>query len=82
MIEQGQILGSPTLMTSVLSQIYQAAYEKGYAEKDTVSFYEILRGMAGLEEREGIPAFPIAAFGSDPLMRILWKHRPRATSWV
>lgn len=58
MIEQGQLLGSPTLMTSVLSQIYQAAYEKGYAEKDTVSFYEILRGMAGLEEREGIDDVP------------------------
>ena len=58
MIEQGQILGSPTLMTSVLSQIYQAAYEKGYAEKDTVSFYEIMRGMAGLDEREGIDDVP------------------------
>jgi 3-hydroxyisobutyrate dehydrogenase-like beta-hydroxyacid dehydrogenase len=54
MIEMGQRIGSPTLLTSVLSQLMQAAYEKGYAEKDTVAFYEILRGMAGLEERRGI----------------------------
>jgi hypothetical protein len=46
------------LMTSLMSQCLQAAYEKGYAEKDTVSFYEILRGMAGLEERIGIDNEP------------------------
>jgi hypothetical protein len=38
------------------------AYEKGYAEKDTVSFIEVLRGMAGLEERQGIDDEPF------------WKH--------
>ena len=58
MLEQGQILGSPMLVTSAISQCYQAAFEKGYSEKDTVSFYEILRGMAGLEEREGIDDVP------------------------
>ena len=58
MLEQGQILGAPMLMTSVMSQCLQAALEKGYAEKDTVAFYEILRGMAGLEEREGIDDVP------------------------
>ena len=58
MLEQGQILGAPMLLTSVISQCYQAALEKGYSEKDTVSFYEILRGMAGLEEREGIDDVP------------------------
>ena len=46
------------LVTSAISQCYQAAFEKGYSEKDTVSFYEILRGMAGLEEREGIDDVP------------------------
>lgn len=58
MIELGQKLGSPMLVTSLMSQCLQAAYEKGYAEKDTVSFYEILRGMAGLEERIGIDNEP------------------------
>ncbi len=58
MIELGQKIGSPTLLTSTLSQVMQAGYEKGYAEKDTVAFYEILRGMAGLEEREGIDDVP------------------------
>ena len=51
MIEQGQRLGAPMLMTSLWSQILQMAYEKGYGEKDTVSFIEILRSMAGLPER-------------------------------
>lgn len=58
MLEQGQRLGSPMLLTSVMQQVLQAAYEKGYGEKDTVSFFEILRGMAGLEEREGIDDVP------------------------
>jgi len=46
------------MMIQVYSQIMQAALEKGYAEKDTVAFYEIMRGMAGLEEREGIDDVP------------------------
>jgi 3-hydroxyisobutyrate dehydrogenase-like beta-hydroxyacid dehydrogenase len=58
MIEMGQKIGAPTLLTSTLSQVMQAALEKGYAEKDTVAFYEILRGMAGLEERRGIDDVP------------------------
>lgn len=58
MLEQGQRLGAPMLMTSVMSQVLQAAYEKGYGEKDTVAFIEILRGMAGLEERHGIDDVP------------------------
>lgn len=58
MMEMGQRLGAPTMMIQVYSQIMQAAYEKGYGEKDTVAFYEILRGMAGLEEREGIDDVP------------------------
>ncbi|MDA0999797.1 MAG: NAD(P)-dependent oxidoreductase [bacterium] len=53
MLDQGRRLGSPMLMVSIWSQIVQAAYEKGYSEKDTVFFYEILREMAGLPLREG-----------------------------
>ena len=58
MIELGQQLGVPVLMTSLYSQILQTAYEKGYSEKDTVAFYEILRGMSGLAERTGIDSVP------------------------
>ncbi|MSO81625.1 MAG: NAD(P)-dependent oxidoreductase [Alphaproteobacteria bacterium] len=58
MLEQGQRLGAPMLLTSVWSQVLQMAYEKGYGEKDNVSFIEILRGLAGLEERHGIDDEP------------------------
>ena len=58
MLEMGQKVGAPLMMIQVYSQIMQAAYEKGYAEKDTVAFYEIMRGMAGLEERHGIDDVP------------------------
>jgi len=58
MLEQGQRLGAPMLMTGIWSQVLQMAYEKGYGEKDTVAFFEILRGMAGLEERPGIDDMP------------------------
>jgi len=58
MIEEGQRVGAPMLLTNTYTQILQAAYEKGYAEKDTVAFIEILRGMAGLEERTGIDDEP------------------------
>ena len=50
MIGMGQKVGAPTMMIQLYSQIMQAAYEKGYGERDTVAFYEILRGMAGLDE--------------------------------
>jgi len=58
MMDMGQKLGAPTMMIQVYSQIMQAALEKGYAQKDTVAFFEIMRGMAGLEEREGIDDVP------------------------
>ena len=58
MMDMGQKLGAPTMMIQVYSQIMQAALEKGYGQKDTVAFFEILRGMAGLEEREGIDDVP------------------------
>ena len=62
MLEQGQRLGAPMPLASVWSQILQAAYERGYGEKDTVAFIEILRAMAGLEARPGIDDVP---FGRD-----------------
>lgn len=62
MIEQGQRLGAPLLLTNIWSQLLQAAYEKGYAEKDSIAYIEILRGMAGLTERVGIDNEP---FGRD-----------------
>ena len=65
MIELGQQLGAPILMTGLYSQILQIAFEKGYSEKDTVAFYEIMRGMAGLEERQGSDKVP---FGKDTKM--------------
>ena len=58
MMDMGQKLGAPVMMIQVYSQLMQAALEKGYAEKDTVAFYEIMRGMAGLDEREGIDDVP------------------------
>lgn len=51
MLEQGQRYGAPMLMTNIWSQILQVAYQNGLAELDTVSFYELLREMAGLERR-------------------------------
>jgi 3-hydroxyisobutyrate dehydrogenase-like beta-hydroxyacid dehydrogenase len=60
MIEQAQKVGAPVLMAQTWSQLLQAAYEKGYKYKDSVAFYEIMRGMAGLEERTGIDDVPMA----------------------
>ncbi len=51
MLEQGQRFGSPMLLTSLWSQVIQSAYQRGLAEKDSVAFFEVLRGMAGLEQR-------------------------------
>lgn len=53
MMEMGQKVGAPTMMIQVYSQLMQAALEKGYGPKDTVAFFEIIRGLAGLEERHG-----------------------------
>jgi len=58
MVEEGQRLGSPMPMLSVFTQLLQAAYEKGYGEKDSVAFFELMRGMAGLEERTGVDSEP------------------------
>jgi 3-hydroxyisobutyrate dehydrogenase-like beta-hydroxyacid dehydrogenase len=52
MLDMGQQFGAPTLMIGTWAQLLQAACEKGLSEKDTMVFFEILRSMAGLEERE------------------------------
>ena len=57
-LEQGKQFGAPLLLTNIWSQLVQAAYEKGYAEKDSIAYVEILRGMAGLTERVGIDNEP------------------------
>ena len=51
MLEQGRLHGSPMLFTNIWSQVLQMAYERGYAEEDTVAFYEVLREMGGLPSR-------------------------------
>jgi 3-hydroxyisobutyrate dehydrogenase-like beta-hydroxyacid dehydrogenase len=51
MLEQGSRFGVPMLMTSLWSQLLQAASEQGLAEHDTVAFIEVLRNMAGLSRR-------------------------------
>lgn len=51
MLEQGQRHGSPMLMIGVASQLMQAAYERGLAEKDSSAIYEIMRELAGLPVR-------------------------------
>ena len=35
------------LLTNLWSQVVQMAYERGYAEEDTVAFFEVLREMGG-----------------------------------
>ena len=51
MLELGRLHGSPMLFTNVWSQVLQMAYERGYAEEDTVAFYEVLRELGGLPSR-------------------------------
>ncbi len=51
MLEEGSRLGAPMLLTSLWSQVVQAASEQGLAERDSVAFIEVLREMAGLPRR-------------------------------
>ena len=55
MLEQGRLHGSPMLFTNIWSQVLQMAYERGYAEEDTVAFYEVLRELGGLPSRIANP---------------------------
>lgn len=50
-LEQGTRLGAPMLLTSLWTQLQQAAYQQGLAEVDSTAFIEVLRGMAGLPRR-------------------------------
>jgi len=51
MLEEGSRLGAPMLLTSLWSQVVQAASQRGLAERDSVAFIEVLREMAGLPRR-------------------------------
>ena len=51
MLEQGRRFGAPMLLTSIWSQVLQAAAASGLAERDTVAFIEVLRELAGLPRR-------------------------------
>jgi 2-hydroxy-3-oxopropionate reductase len=50
-LEQGARLGAPMLVTSLWTQVQQAAYQQGLADLDSSAFIEVLRGMAGLPKR-------------------------------
>lgn len=50
-LEQGARLGAPMLITSLWTQLQQAAYNQGLADVDSSAFIEVLRGMAGLPSR-------------------------------
>jgi 3-hydroxyisobutyrate dehydrogenase-like beta-hydroxyacid dehydrogenase len=50
-LEQGTRLGAPMLVTSLWTQLQQAAYQQGLADVDSTAFIEVLRGMAGLPKR-------------------------------
>ena len=50
-LEQGSRLGAPMLVTSLWTQLQQAAYQQGLADLDSSSFIEVLRGIAGLPKR-------------------------------
>ncbi len=50
-LEQGARVGAPMLVTSLWTQLQQAAYQQGQADLDSSSFIEVLRGMAGLPKR-------------------------------
>lgn len=50
-LEQGTRLGAPMLVTSLWTQLQQAASQQGLAELDSVAFIEVLRSMAGLPRR-------------------------------
>ncbi len=51
MLEQGQKLGSPMLLSSVHQQVLQAAEYGGLADADTSAIIEVFRRMAGIPSR-------------------------------
>jgi len=50
-LEQGTRLGAPMLVTSLWTQLQQAAYQQGLADVDSTAFIEVLRNLAGLPRR-------------------------------
>ncbi len=50
-LEQGQKLGSPMLLSSVHQQVLQAAEYGGLADADTSAIIEVFRRMAGIPSR-------------------------------
>jgi 3-hydroxyisobutyrate dehydrogenase-like beta-hydroxyacid dehydrogenase len=50
-LEQGARVGAPMLVTSLWTQLQQAAYQQGLGEVDSCAFIEVLRKMAGMPGR-------------------------------
>jgi 3-hydroxyisobutyrate dehydrogenase-like beta-hydroxyacid dehydrogenase len=55
-LEQGALYASPMFITSLWSQLQQASAAQGRAEQDSVSYFEVLRQLAGLPARPGTAA--------------------------
>lgn len=52
-LEQGARLGAPMLVTTLWTQLQQAAYQQGLADMDSTAFIEVLRMLGGLPKRTG-----------------------------
>src|SRR5262245_15797057 len=50
-LEQGARLGAPMLVTTLWTQLQQAAYQQGLADMDSTAFIEVLRTLGGLPRR-------------------------------
>ena len=50
-LEQGQRHGAPMLVTTLWTQLQQAAYQQGLADMDSTAFIEVLRVLGGLPKR-------------------------------
>ena len=57
-LEQGALYAAPMFITSLWSQLQQAAAAQGRAEQDSVSYFEVLRQLAGLPVRSGTTTPP------------------------
>jgi 3-hydroxyisobutyrate dehydrogenase-like beta-hydroxyacid dehydrogenase len=51
-LEQGARVGAPMLVTSLWTQLQQAACQQGLADMDSTAFIEVLKSMAGLPKRK------------------------------
>jgi 3-hydroxyisobutyrate dehydrogenase-like beta-hydroxyacid dehydrogenase len=50
-LEQGERLRAPMLVTTLWTQLQQAACQQGLADKDSSAFIEVLRALAGMTKR-------------------------------